>query len=570
MYIVVGINYPGHDTSVAILVDGKIVSACEQERFDLNKHSRKFPYEALQECLSIANLTLDLVNEIAIGFDHKYHIREAYLKPALDDDGRLNALIRDIDKIKKIFNVEEKIRDETGYKGKINHYRHHDCHLASCYYPSGFNRSLVVSYDGLGEMETGILAIGEQGDITPIYQDQKFPHSLGLIYAAITSYLGWTPTCDEGIIMGLAPYGNADEKVPGHNLSYYDVFSKIIKIKSNLEYEISLDWISYYYERDTWVSRKFIEFFGERREYGAEVSAHHINIAAALQKRVEDVVIGNLTFLKNEYSLNYLCISGGVGLNCSLNGKISSAEIFDEIYVQPASGDAGIAIGACYCAYKKKYPKYISERDDNSYLGSRYSDESILKSFKNHKLTAIKSDQIDHDISLLLSKGQIVAWFQGGAEFGPRALGNRSILAKPYPKTMKDHINNKVKFRESFRPFAPAIMYEYLEEYFELNQESPHMLLACQAKKEKIEKISATVHVDSSARVQTVTREGNRKFYDLLKSFNDKTGVPVLLNTSFNVKGQPVVNTPDQAIETFMSTKIDVLCIGDYYVIKEG
>ncbi len=568
-YIVLGLNYPGHDTSAALLIDGSIVAACEQERFDLTKHSRAFPLDAINECLDIANITIEMVDEIALGFCHKLHVREVYLKPALHDDKSLDNLIRDMDKIKQMFGLEEEILGAIDFKGRINYYNHHECHIASSYYPSGFNESLVVSYDGLGEINTGISAIAKSGKISTIQQHQKFPDSLGLVYAAITFYLGWKPTCDEGIVMGLAPYGDSSRIIPGRDETYYEVFARIIKSKSDFEYEISKDFISYHYQRDKWVSDKFIKYFGAARLPDADVTMHHKNIAAALQKRLEEVVIDNLSYLKNKYKVNSLCISGGVGLNCSLNGKIYSAKLFDQIFIQPASGDSGISIGACYQAYKNKYPDYIGIKNHNSYLGSEFSDDDIRKVLDSKSIKYNESEEINEQIALYLSEGKIIGCFQGGAEFGPRALGNRSILTRPYPDSMMDYVNKKVKFREYFRPFAPAVLYEYLNEYFELDIESPHMLLACKVQEKSKDKIPAVVHVDNSARVQTVTEKGNPKFYNLIKSFYEITKVPVLLNTSFNIKGQPIVNTPEQAIDTFLSTNIDVLYIGKYFIVKD-
>ena len=294
-----------------------------------------------------------------------------------------------------------------------------------------------------------------------------------------------------------------------------------------------------------------------------------MNIAAALQKRIEHVVLTSLKRYAKDTGLKKLCLSGGVGLNCSLNGKIYKSKIFDEIYVQPASGDAGTAIGACYLSHKIKFPEYIFKEDKSAYYGSRYSSKEIDSSLKKFNVNADFFEDPSEAIANYLSEGLIVAWFQDGAEFGPRALGNRSILAKPFPIEMKDFINNRVKFREAFRPFAPAVLAENCKEYFDLNQESPHMLIACDATNLGKDKIPATVHVDGSARVQTVSPSSNQKLYKLLEAFKSKTGVPVLLNTSFNVKGQPIVNSVDQAIETFLSTRIDVLCVHNYVITKK-
>ena len=567
-YAVLGVCFGGHDTSAALVINNKIIAACEQERFDLIKHSRSFPHEAINECLKIAGIKLADVDEISIGVDIIDAIRKYYLKPAMEDNKRIEFLINDIDKIKSFYYLEDTIRDEINFKGKINFYRHHLCHLASTYFPSGFNESLVVSYDGVGEMETAMIGIGKSGEIQIIHDTNLYPNSLGLFYSAITYFLGWRHHCDEGIIMGLAPFGNYNEVVPGQSRSYISFFEEIILKKSDLDFEINLKWIEYQNKRDTWISEHFKNIFGPVRKFEDEITVHHKNIAAALQKRVEDIVLSQLEFLKKTYNQKYLCVSGGVGLNCSLNGKIADQSGFKEIFVQPASGDAGIAVGSALLASSKKY-KYLPAKHHNFYLGSKFSDDEILIQIEKANVPFTKTKNIFQKVAKELEQGKIIGWFQGSAEFGPRALGNRSILSKPYPESQRDYINNRVKFREDFRPFAPAILHEFYKEYFDIKQESPHMLIACKVKEKYKKLIPAVVHIDNTCRVQTVKKSNNEIFYKLLKEFNLITNCPVLLNTSFNVKGQPIVNTPAQAIETYKTTNIDVLAIGNFLLMKE-
>ena len=350
--------------------------------------------------------------------------------------------------------------------------------------------------------------------------------------------------------------------------TYIDVFRDIIYQTSPLNYKINLDYISYHKKRDVWISEKFTSIFGPKREYGGKITKNFKNIAAALQKRIEEVVISQLKYCNKKYNQKKLCISGGVGLNCSLNGKIVESKIFDEIFVQPASGDAGISYGAALLSSLKNKNKLKVSKNHNFYLGSSFQTNEILDSIKKSKQKFEKPRDLLIKVANLLSEGKIVAWFQGKSEFGPRALGNRSILSRPFPETQRDFINKKVKFRESFRPFAPAVLNEMREEFFEINQESPHMLIACNVRPSMKKKIPAVVHVDNSCRVQTVTFESNEKFYLLIKEFYAITKCPVLLNTSFNVKGQPIVNTPKQAIDCFLSTNLDVLCIGEYLLKK--
>jgi carbamoyltransferase len=568
-YIILSINYGGHDTSACIMIDGIIVSACEQERFDLNKHSRSFPLEAINECLKISNVQIDEVDEFIIPFDTEYHIKEKYLKPVINKEVTMSFLINDLDRIKKISNIKNLIREKTNFKGPIKTIRHHLAHLASAYYPSGFNKCLLVSHDGIGEIESSVFAIGNEGKITIINdQASRYPDSLGLIYTAITFFLGWKTFCDEGIIMGLAPYGNADEKIPNKEETYYDIFKEIINLDDSYNYKINKDWIYYHIGRDKWVSDKFREYFGAKREYEDEITQHHKNIAAALQKRLEEVVISQLKFLKNKYKCEKVAVAGGVGLNCSMNGKIYRKAGFKEIFVQPASGDAGVPIGACYIASKENENKIDIKKRYNSYLGSRFSDDEIYKTLNLSKESFYKPENLFEKVAKIIANGKIIAWFQGNAEFGPRALGNRSIICRPYSSDMKDYINSRVKFREYFRPFAPAVTLEQANKFFEIDQESPHMLIAVKVRDDKKDLIPAVVHVDNSCRVQTVSELSNQRFYKLLKAFEKETKIPVLLNTSFNVKGQPIVNTPQQAIDCFKSTAIDCLVLGDYILEK--
>ena len=566
---ILGIKYGGHDTSAALMIDGELVAACAQERYTKDKHSRKFPFEAINDCLKIGGISINDIDEIAYVNDIKTFLKEIYLKPALKSFNRLKFLFKDFDKFLNLFNSEKIVRQNLNYKGKINFYRHHFCHIASAYFPSGFENALCLSLDGMAENETGMIAEANSGKINILNAKNLYPDSLGLFYSAITDYLGWKHHCDEGIIMGLAPYGNPHEIILNTNKSYIEVFDEILIEKNEFEFKVNLDFVDYYTERNKWVTDKFKKIFGQKRKHTDPLTQHHKNIAAALQLKLENFVINKLRAAKKKYGYKKLCLSGGVALNCSMNGKIEQSKIFDEIYIQPASADDGCAIGACYLANIKNNKEHFIPRPNyNSYLGSRYSDDEIEKELKDSNLNYFKSLNIFKDTAEQLSKGRIIGWFQGAAEFGPRALGNRSILCKPHPSEMKDHLNNQVKFRENFRPFAPAVLSEYQKDFFEINQDSFHMLIASKVKKDKKEVIPAVVHVDRSARVQTVTKKSNEKFYKLLLEFNNLTNIPVLLNTSFNVKGQPIVNSPKDAIETFKKTKIDVLSIGNFLLKK--
>ena len=569
--VILGIKYLAHDTAAALMVDGKLVAACEQERYTLDKHSRLFPVDAIEDCLRKGGVTMADVTEIAFGGDPQACIRRTYLEAAIQDPKRVGMMIQEFDRIKEMHQVEDLIRSKTGFKGPIRFFDHHLTHLASSYYPSGFQEAVLLSIDGIGDNKTMKLGIGRDGAIEVVHEEYDYPHSLGLVYAAITCYLGWKNIHHEGIIMALACYGDSDHIVPGQSRSYYSFFEDIIHFDGKYGITVNSEWMAYYYERNKWVSDRFIEVFGPRRKYDiATLSQHHKDIAAALQRRLEEVVLGVLRNARQEYGIKRLCLSGGVALNCSMNGRVERAHIFDEIFVQPASGDAGLAIGACFLAQRAHDPHFRPVKNHNYYLHGEFTAAEMEAALKEAGLAYTKPADLYDTVASKLADGKVLGWYQGGAEFGPRALGNRSILAKPYPESMKDHINDHVKFREYFRPLAPACLKEHLHEYFDIGQESPHMLIACKVQPAKKTAIPATVHIDDSCRVQSVGPDNNERFYKLLKAFHAKTGCPVLLNTSFNVKGQPIVHTPEQAISCFQGTEIDLLVLGDFLVEKQA
>ncbi len=568
---ILGLNYGGHDTSACITINGKVIAACEQERYDYQKHSRNFPIDAINDCLKISNLKIDQIDVISFSNDPYLQIREKYIKLANKDNYRVDFLINDFDRIKKLSQTESFIREKLNFKKKIEFNEHHLCHLASTFFPSGFKKSLIVSYDGIGEIHSALFGLGNKNKIKVIHENNKYPDSLGLFYTAITFYLGWKTFCDEGIIMGLAPYGNSKKKLKKSNKSYINYFREIIKIdkKDPLKYIINKEWIDYHKIKNKWISNKFLKVFGPHRKQNSKILQHHKNIAAALQDRLEEIVIYQLKVLKKKTKSDYLCISGGVGLNCSLNGKIVGKKLFKEIFVQPASGDSGVAYGTCLYSHLKNNKKISFKKNHNFYLGSRSTKKEIIKilkknniKFKDHKNNIFKIT------ASLINEGKIIGWFQGPSEFGPRALGNRSIICKPFPEKMRDHLNKNVKFREYFRPFAPAVLEENLFDYFEINQKSPHMLIACKVKKNKKNLIPAVVHVDDSCRVQSVSKKDNLKFWNLLNHFKIQSGVPILLNTSFNIKGQPIVNNPLDALKCFKKYNIDFLILDTLLITK--
>ena len=570
-YVVLGLNYGGHDTSACLMINGKLIAACEEERFNKKKHTRAFPINAINDCLKQANLLINEIHEITLSYDPNLLKVDNF--DNLIGPTRNRFKINDLEKLKNLrkqdFDLENFVRNELKFSGKITSHLHHLCHLASCYYPSGFDESLIISHDGIGEVDCSLMGVASKGTISIFHHGNQWPNSLGLLYAAITEYLGWRYSSDEGIVMGLAPFGDDTKLVNSSEQTYREIFQKIIYPINDFDYEIDKTWIAFHEIRDKWVSDKFIKTFGPKRIPEEEVKEYHKHIACALQNRLEEIILLQLKRYKEKFKIKKLCFAGGIALNCSLNGKILESKIFDEIFIQPASGDNGTAIGACYLSTKNAMPDLKTSRSDNYYIGSKFTNEEIQNALEVKKVDFFKPENLEKYVAKTLNQQKIIGWFQGGAEFGPRALGNRSILTAPFPKEMKDILNSRVKFREEFRPFAPSILSEFANEYFEINQSSPHMLIAVNVKTKKISEIPAVVHIDNSARVQTVDKSNNPKFRKLIESFYEETGCPVLLNTSFNVKGQPIVNSPEDAINCFLSTNIDVLAIGDFVVVKD-
>jgi len=567
--IILGLNFGGHDTSACVMKNGMLIAACEEERYTKQKHTRDFPKNAINDCLKKANISINDVAEITLSYDPNLLKIENF--DNIHSKDRKNFKISDFEKLKELrnqdFDLEDNVRTELKYSGKITSHLHHLCHLASCYYPSGFQDALVISHDGIGEVDSSLMATASNGEISIFHHGNQWPNSLGLLYAAITDYLGWKYNSDEGIVMGLAPYGDDTKIIKSIGKPYREIFKDIIK-PNGFNYEINRTWIAFHDVRSKWVSDKFVKTFGPRRIPEGKVEQHHKDVACALQNRLEEIIIEQLKICKEKFGLKKLCFAGGIALNCSLNGKILESKLFDEIFVPPASGDNGTAIGACYLSTKNLSSDFSYVRLNNYYLGSEFSNEIIENSLRKKNIKYSKLENIEKFIAKKLNEQKIIGWFQGGAEFGPRALGNRSILTAPFPKEMKDILNSRVKFREEFRPFAPSILSEKANEYFEITQSSPHMLIAVKVKSNKISEIPAVVHIDNSARVQTVDYQNNPKFRKLLEEFFIETNCPVLLNTSFNVKGQPIVNSPNDAIDCFLSTNIDVLAIGDFVIEK--
>ena len=596
MKSILGISSYYHDSAATIIIDGKIVAAAQEERFTRIKHDSRYPFNAVNFVLDYAKVKLSEIDSIIFyekpflkferlletyvafapkGFTQFSKAMPTWLKEKLFQKKML------FDQLK---NHDEKFNDEK----KIFFSDHHLSHAASAFFPSPFEEAVVLTADGVGEWATTTVAVG-RGNNLEIKKEIHFPHSLGLLYSAFTYYTGFKVNSGEYKLMGLAPYGNPiyEEKI----------IKNLVDIKEDGSFWLNQDYFNYATGL-TMTNNKFADLFGKkaRDSKKEKLTQFHMDIAASIQKVTEDIMIKIAKSLKDEFNISNLCLAGGVALNCVANGKILKEKIFDNIWVQPAAGDAGGSLGAALALWHidQNNPRKINPRDDmqGSYLGPEYTQDQIEKELD--KIGAVYQVKTEEDLinstAEDLSKGKAIGWFQGRMEFGPRALGSRSILGDPRSPDMQKNLNLKVKYRESFRPFAPSILKDDLEKWFDINVDSPYMLMVANIKKNKtipmneeqkklfgIDKLNikrseipAVTHVDYSARIQTVHEETNKKYFQLIKKFKEKTNCPVIVNTSFNVRGEPIVNTPLDAFNCFMGTELEKLIIGNCYLDKKS
>ena len=595
MTSILGISAFYHDSAAAIIIDGKIIAAAQEERFTRIKHDSNYPFKSVEFVLKFANLTLKEIDHIVF-----------YEKPFLKFERLLETYVAFAPKGFFSFNkamplwLREKLfqkkmlinhlkEHDPNFKEfkKINFSEHHLSHAASSFYPSPFDEAIILTADGVGEWATTTVAIGK-GNNVDIKKEIHFPHSLGLLYSAFTYYTGFKVNSGEYKLMGLAPYGKP---------IYSDkILNNLIEVKDDGTFRMDQDFFNYATGL-TMTNDKFHNLFGQKpRDSKKEnLTEFHMDIAASIQKVTEDIVIKLAKSIKQEYNIPNLCLAGGVALNCVANGKLLKEKIFDNIWVQPAAGDAGGSLGAALALWHLELnnPRKVNTDDDmkGSYLGPEFSNENIKEYLSQVGANFILYDESEfiEKVSDALIEGKAIGWFQGRMEFGPRALGSRSIIADPRNEKMQKNLNLKVKYRESFRPFAPSIIRENVSEWFDIDCDSPYMLTVANVKSEKcikmnkdeeklfgIEKLNikrseipAVTHVDYSARIQTVSKNRNPKYYKLLTEFNKKSGCPIVVNTSFNVRGEPIVNTPEDAFKCFMGTELDVLAIGNFYLEKE-
>jgi carbamoyltransferase len=558
--IILGISCFYHDAAACLLRDGVVVAAAEEERFTRKKHDFGFPQEAVAYCLREAGITIDQVD--LVGFYEKPFVRfERLLFSFLATFPRsYSTYMASMPAwLKEKLWTRSIIRKRTGYRGQVLFADHHQSHAASAFLPSPFERAAILTVDGVGEWTTTAYGVGEGNQIT-LLKEIRFPHSLGLLYSALTVYLGFRANNDEYKVMGLASYGDP---------VYYDDLCKIVQIQTDGSYALDMTWFAYHYGLHM-LDAKFHKRFGPPRVPESSIERRHVDMAASVQKLLEDALLAAARHLHDRTKLDTLCMAGGVALNCVANGRLLKETPFRQLFIQPAAGDDGGAMGVALYIYHSLLGNPRQSALDNVYLGPAYSTSDIRQVLDSRgvRYRDLERQHLLQETARLIAGQKIIGWFQGRMEWGPRALGNRSILADPRNATMKDILNDRVKHREDFRPFAPAILEERMSEYMDLDCSSPFMLLIAGVRKEQHGTIPAVTHVDGTARPQSVNRDQNPLFYDLIKEFHQQTGVPVLINTSFNVRGEPIVCSPTDALNCFLSTGIDVLVMDQFVVEK--
>jgi carbamoyltransferase len=592
---VLGISAFYHDSAAAIIVDGEIIAAAQEERFTRKKHDESYPTNAINYVLKEANLKLNEVDHVVFyekPFLKFERLLETYVgfSPSGFKSFSMSMPLWLSEKLfqkKMLFDELKKQDNNFNDIKKINFSEHHLSHAASAFFSSPYDEAIILTLDGVGEWATTTVSLGKNNKIN-ILKEIHFPHSLGLLYSAFTYFLGFKVNSGEYKVMGLAPYGEPKFKDI--------ILGKLIDVKEDGSFRLSMDYFNYATGL-TMTNNKFAKLFNiERRKPEDNLLQIHMDIAASIQSATEEIVLRITRFLSKEFKLENLCMAGGVALNCVANGKILKEGLFKNIWIQPASGDAGGALGAAQAFYYQELDnkRKILKPDamNGSYLGPKFTDDQVEDELKsagaNYKKLTL--DQLLKDTAKALSEEKAVGWFQGRMEFGPRSLGNRSIIADSRSEKMQKNLNLKVKYRESFRPFAPAVLFERVSEWFDINSESPYMLLVADVKKSKqlqmtekqkslfgIDKLNikrssipSVTHIDYSARIQTVHKETNPIFHKLIEEFEGITKYPVLVNTSFNVRGEPIVCSATDAFNCFMGTDLDVLVCNNFILYKDN
>ncbi len=579
MSYVLGISCWYHDSAAALLCDGEIVAAAQEERFTRKKHDPEFPTHAISYCLDYADLRAAALDAVAF-YDKPFLKFERLLETYVSYAPRgLASFIKAMPLwLKRKLWIPELLRNELDFDGVIIFPEHHESHAASAFFPSPFERSAFLTTDGVGEWATTSFGVGN-GNAIDIRGEIHFPHSLGLLYSAFTYFCGFRVNSGEYKLMGLAPYGE-----PRYAATIRD---NLIDIREDGSFRLNMEQFEYAHGLRM-TGRPFERLFdGPRRKPESPLTQREMDLARSIQDVTEEVILQMSKYVRKETGENNLCLAGGVALNCVANGRLQREGPFEQIWIQPAAGDAGGALGAALVAWHDYFGRERVVRDPDSmkssHLGPEYDNEEIAAFLEANGVPYVRldgEDRVERTASLL-ADGKVVGWFQGRMEFGPRALGCRSILADPRGRDVQRRVNLKIKFRESFRPFAPSVAYENASMFFDLDVDSPYMLLVSDVRDASIEghglerlakidsRVPAVTHVDGSARIQTVDFERSPLFHRLLKAFERRTGCPVLVNTSFNVRGEPIVCTPSDAYHCFSKTHMDALVMGSYLVTKE-
>ena len=594
---ILGISAYYHDSAASLLVDGKIVAAAQEERFTRKKHDSGFPQNAINFCLKEAGINgsdVDLVVFYEKPLPKFERLLETYFAYA-PHGFKSFSMSMPVWLSEKLFQkrnlvreLKETVDSSVNWAEKMTFSEHHLSHAASAFYPSPFESAAVLTMDGVGEWPTTSLAVGN-GNELEILKEIHFPHSLGLLYSAFTYFTGFKVNSGEYKVMGLAPYGK-----PIYTKTILD---NLIDLKEDGSFHLNMDYFDYPAGLRM-TNKKFAQLFGGQvRKSESELTQREMDLAASIQEVTEEVVLRLGKAIATETGMKNLCLAGGVALNCVANGKLLRAGYFENIWIQPAAGDAGGALGAALAAHHlmNGAPRIVNKSGDDmkgSYLGTHYNQSEIETrlSAAGAVFETVSDDQVIEQTATALAEGQAIGWHQGRMEFGPRALGGRSILADPRNADTQKTLNLKVKFRESFRPFAPSVLREHVSEWFDLNSDSPYMLLVADVAKNKqipmtaeqeslfgIEKLNiprsgipAVTHVDYSARIQTVHQDTNPRYHALIQRFFEKTGCPVIVNTSFNVRGEPIVESPEDAFRCFMGSDLDFLAVGNAILRKKN
>lgn len=575
--IILGINAFGHDSSASLIINEQLVFAVEEERLSRKKHDGRFPVLSIQACLDFAKIKISDVDHITFFWNPRVtltHIPVYFFKffskvPKLLKEQKTFSVEENLgmlNYIKDMYGVPKKIKAtfENGVNSKFKfHFQHHHmCHAASAFYPSSFEEAAILTIDGAGEWSTTLFAHGKGTKINKL-QTVDTPYSLGAFYQAISMHLGFKLIEGPGKLMALASFGNPNGEV-------YNKLRNLFQFKSNGKYSFDMSYFSYHYSRRSGVSEKFTQLFGASKKETGDWNQTELDIAASAQRIVEELFLHMGKYLKETTKSDNICLAGGVALNSVANGKLIQSGLFKNIFIQPAAGDSGTSLGSAFLLAHNQLGLPRNFTMKTAFIGNSYSNEEYETELKKSNLQYIDlKENIYSTTAKIVSKGYIIGWFQGAMEYGPRALGNRSILASPFPTDMKDTINRRIKFREGFRPFAAIVNEEECSKYFTFHLPNPYMLLVYGVKEEYQKLMPAITHVDGTVRIQTVNEEENKHMRSLLTEFKKLTGHPVILNTSFNIKSEPIVCSPKDAIHSYINSDLDYLVIGNYLVSKK-